>query len=176
MIISVTVRNGEGEAWQKEYVDEKLQKLKKYVDNAVEAHVILSVEKFRNVAEINLAANGLNVNAKEEEKDMRLAIDNAIVKVERQLKKHKEKTREHKNSSMRESAEGTVAEDLEDSGNANVVSVRSLVLEPMSMEDAVMEMQTTKNHFVVYRDSTTENINVMYRQDDGKFALIETTG
>ena len=176
MIISVTFRNGEGEAWQKEYVDEKLQKLKKYVDNAVEAHVILSVEKFRNVAEINLAANGLNVNAKEEEKDMRLAIDNAIVKIERQLKKHKEKTREHKNSSMRESGEGTVAEDLEDSGNANVVSVRSLVLEPMSMEDAVMEMQTTKNHFVVYRDSTTENINVMYRQDDGKFALIETTG
>ena len=179
MIISVTFRNGEGEAWQKEYVDEKLQKLKKYVDNAVEAHVILSVEKFRNVAEINLAANGLNVNAKEEEKDMRLAIDNAIVKIERQLKKHKEKTREHKNNSFRESGEAggrTAVEDLEDAANVNVVSVRNLVLKPMSMDDAVMEMETTKNHFVVYRDSTTENINVMYRQDDGKFALIETTG
>jgi putative sigma-54 modulation protein len=179
MIISVTFRNAEGESWQKGYVDERLQKLKKYVDNAVEAHVILSVEKFRNVAEINLAANGLNINAKEEEKDMRLAIDNAIVKIERQLKKHKEKIREHKNNSLREdgdAGDGIAVEDLEDLAGIEVVSVRSLALKPMSMDDAVMEMETTKNRFVVYRDSTTENINVMYRQEDGKFALIETTG
>lgn len=179
MIVSVTFRNAEGEAWQKGYVDEKLQKLKKYVDNAVEARVILSVEKFRNVAEINLAANGLNINAKEEEKDMHLAIDNAVVKIERQLKKHKEKIREHKNNSMREDGAaggGTAAEDLEDSSGIEVVSVRSLVLKPMSMDDAVMELETAKNRFVVYRDSTTENINVLYRQEDGKFALIETTG
>jgi putative sigma-54 modulation protein len=179
MIVSVTFRNAEGESWQKGYVDEKLQKLKKYVDNAVEARVILSVEKFRNVAEINLAANGLNINAKEEEKDMHLAIDNAVVKIERQLKKHKEKIREHKNNSMREGGAaggGTAVEDMEDSSGIEVVSVRSLVLKPMSMDDAVMEMETAKNRFVVYRDSTTENINVLYRQEDGKFALIETTG
>jgi putative sigma-54 modulation protein len=176
MIISVTCRNTDGESWQKGYVEERLQKLKKYVDNVVEARVILSVEKFRNVAEINLAANGLNINAKEEEKDMHLAIDNAIVKIERQLKKHKEKIREHKNNSLREDGGGIAAEDPEDFGGIEVVSVRSLVLKPMSMDDAVMEMETTKNRFVVYRDSTTENINVMYRQEDGKFALIETTG
>jgi len=179
MIISVTFRNGEGESWQKGYVDEKLQKLKKYVDNAVEAHVILSVEKFRNVAEINLTGNGLNINAKEEEKDMHLAIDNAVVKIERQLKKHKEKIREHKNNSLREeggAGEGMAAEELEDLSGVEVVSVKSLVLKPMSMDDAVMEMETTRNRFVVYRDSTTENINVMYRQEDGRFALIETTG
>ena len=64
MIISVTFRNSEGEAWQKEYVEEKLGKLKKYVDYPVEAHVVLSVEKFRNVIDINLTSNGLNINAK----------------------------------------------------------------------------------------------------------------
>jgi len=179
MIISVTFRNAEGESWQKGYVEERLQKLKKYVDNAVEAHVILAVEKFRNVAEINLTVNGLNINAKEEEKDMHLAIDNAIVKIERQLKKHKEKIREHKNNSLRDegaASGGMTSDDAEDSLGVEVVSVRSLVLKPMSMDDAVMEMETTKNRFVVYRDSITENINVMYRQEDGKFALIETTG
>ncbi|MDP2156692.1 MAG: ribosome-associated translation inhibitor RaiA [Nitrospirota bacterium] len=179
MIISVTFRNTEGESWQRGYVEERMQKIKKYVDKAVEAHVILSVEKFRNVVEINFAANGLNINAKEEEKDMHLAIDNAIVKIERQLKKHKEKIRYHKNSSLREeggAGGGSAADDLEDLSGIEAVSVRSLALKPMSMEDAVMEMETTKNMFVVYRDSTTENINVMYRQEDGKFALIETTG
>ena len=70
MKISVTFRNAEWEDWQMEYVEERLKKLEKYIDNPVDASVILSVEKFRNTAEINLMANGLNINGKEEEKDM----------------------------------------------------------------------------------------------------------
>jgi len=76
MKISLTFRNTEGENWQKEYVDERFGKVKKYIDRPVDVHVILSVEKFRNVAEVNMIADGLNINAKEEAKDMRLAIDN----------------------------------------------------------------------------------------------------
>jgi putative sigma-54 modulation protein len=179
MMISVTFRNTEGEEWQREYLDEKLRKLKKYVDNPVEARVVLSVEKFRNVAEINLAANGLSVNAKEEGKDMHTAIDNAIEKIERQLKKFKDKIRGHKNNSLREErieAQEPISEDLEDLAAGKVVEVRKLVLKPMSVEDVVMEMETTKNRFVVYRDSATENISVMYRREDGYYTLIETRG
>ncbi|MBM4314314.1 MAG: ribosome-associated translation inhibitor RaiA, partial [Deltaproteobacteria bacterium] len=101
MKISVTFRNTEGDNWQKEYVAEKLDKLKKYIDNPVDARVILSVEKFRNTAEINLMADGLNINSREEEKEMVLAIDNAIEKIERQLKKRKEKIRGFKNNTTR---------------------------------------------------------------------------
>src|SRR3989304_9887155 len=101
MIISVTFRNSEGEAWQKEYVEDKLKKLKKYMDYPVDAHVVLSVEKFRNVADINLTSNGLNINAKEEEKDMHIAIDNAILKIERQLKRGRKKIGGHRNNSCR---------------------------------------------------------------------------
>jgi putative sigma-54 modulation protein len=179
MIISVTFRNTEGEAWQREYVDERLNKLKKYVDHPADARVVLSVEKFRNVAEINLTADGLNINAKEEEKDMHLAIYNAIAKIERQLKKRKEKIRTHKNSSLRDVGEGlesATPEDLEDMTGAKVMEVRKLVLAPMSLDDAVMEMETTKNRFVVYRDSATENISIIYRREDGNYSLIETNG
>ncbi|MDO8721976.1 MAG: ribosome-associated translation inhibitor RaiA [Syntrophales bacterium] len=179
MIISVTFRNSEGEAWQKEYVEEKLNKLKKYVDYPVEAHVVLSVEKFRNVADINLTSNGLNINAKEEDKDMHLAIDNAMLKIERQLKKHKEKIRGHKNNSLREEGMGSLgpaSEEIEDLPGDKVVKVRQVVLTHMSLDDALMEMETTNKRFVVYRDSATENINIMYRREDGNFTLIETKG
>ena len=91
MNISVTFRNSEGENWQKTYVEERIEKLKKYFDAPAEAHIILSTEKFRNVVEINLSANGWNVNAKEEAKDMHLAVDSCIDKIEKQLKKQKEK-------------------------------------------------------------------------------------
>jgi len=175
MKISVTFRNAEGETWQKEYVEERLQKLKKYIDNPVDARVILSVEKFRNTAEINLMANGLNVNGKEEDKDMHLAIDNAIEKIERQLKKRKEKVRGFKTNPSRngESGEESAVEEGEESPDAKVVETRKVVLKPMSIDDAVLEMETTKNRFVIYRDSSTENVSVIYRREDGKFALME---
>jgi putative sigma-54 modulation protein len=175
MKISVTFRNAEGENWQKEYVEERLQKLKKYIDNPVDARVILSVEKFRNTAEINLMANGLNINSKEEEKDMHLAIDNAIEKIERQLKKRKERVRGFKTNAARSGEFGgdSVAEEGEDPIDAKVVETRKIVLKPMSIDDAVLEMETTKNRFVIYRDSSTEQVNVIYRREDGKFALLE---
>lgn len=93
MNISVTFRTSEGENWQKTYVEERIVKLKKYLDVPSEAHVVLSTEKFRNVVEINLSANGWNVNAKEEAKDMHLAVDSCIDKIEKQLKKQREKNR-----------------------------------------------------------------------------------
>lgn len=175
MKISVTFRNTEGESWQKEYVEERLGKLKRYIDNPVDARVILSVEKFRNTAEINLSSNGLNINSREEEKDMHLAIDNAIEKLERQLKKRKEKIRGFKSSPSREEAsEGEApGEEGEDLSAAKVVETRKIVLKPMSIDDAILEMETTKNRFVIYRDASLENVNVIYRREDGKFALLE---
>ncbi len=175
MKISVTFRNTEGDNWQKEYVAERLDKLKKYIDNPVDARVILSVEKFRNTAEINLMADGLNINSKEEEKEMVLAIDNAIEKIERQLKKRKEKIRGFKNNSTRsgEPDSESQGEESEELPETKVVETRKVVLKPMSIDDAVMEMETTKNRFVIYRDSSTENVNVIYRREDGKFALLE---
>jgi putative sigma-54 modulation protein len=178
MNISVTFRNTEGEDWQKEYINEKLKKIKRYVDSPVEAHMILSVEKFRNTAEINLMVDGLNVNAKEEAKDMSLAIDNAIEKIERQLKKHKEKIRGHKVNSVRDEGIGPmelVPDDVEeDVPGGKVVKTRKIILEPMSLEDAIMEIETSKNRFIIYRDSYTENVSVIYRRDDGHYGLIKT--
>jgi putative sigma-54 modulation protein len=177
MKISVTFRNTEGETWQKEYVEERLKKLEKYIDNPVDARVILSVEKFRSTADINLMASGLTLNGREEGKDMRLAIDNAIEKIERQLKKRKEKVRVFKTAPPRDGEfDGeSAAEEGEESPDAKVVETRKVVLMPMSIDDAVLEMETTKNRFVIYRDSSTENVNVIYRREDGKFGLMEVS-
>ncbi|MDO8785111.1 MAG: ribosome-associated translation inhibitor RaiA [Syntrophales bacterium] len=178
MNISVTFRNTGGEDWQKEYIHEKLKKIKRYVDSPAEAHVILSVEKFRNTAEINLMVDGLNVNAKEEAKDMSLAMDNAVEKIERQLKKHKEKIRGHKVNSVRDEKIGAMElptdDTEEDASEAKVVETRKIVLKPMSLEDAIMEIEMSKNRFIIYRDSYTENVSVIYRRDDGHYGLIET--
>jgi putative sigma-54 modulation protein len=178
MKISVTFRNTEGDNWHKEYIDQKLKKLEKYLDTPVEARVVLSVEKFRNVAEVNLMTNGQTLNAKEEAKEMSLAIDNAVEKIERQLKKRKERMRGHKTNAARlegAAPQEVYPDDIDEAQEVRIVEMRKVVLKPMSLEDAIMEIDISKNRFVVYRDSSTENVSIIYVRDDGKYALIETS-
>jgi len=177
MKISVTFRNTEGEEWFKDYVEEKLGKLKKYIDRPVEVRVVLSVEKFRNVAEINLMDNGMNVNTREEAKEMALAIDEAVEKIERQLKKHREKMRVHKGAGAKtgddQFAETSEA-DVEDANEERIVETRKIILKPMSHDDAIMDLETSRNLFIIFRDAATENVSVIYRRDDGNYVLVET--
>jgi putative sigma-54 modulation protein len=175
MKISVTFRNGEGENWQKVYAEEKIQKLNKYLDTPTEAHIIVSMEKFRNFAEINLSSNGWNINAKEEAKDMHLAIDSCIEKIEKQLKKQREKIREHKPKSIRRGKEKSEeGEEEEESNISKIAETRKVILKPMSFDEAIMEIEGTKDRFIIYRDSSSENVSLIYRRDDGNYALIET--
>jgi len=177
MKISVTFRNTDGEEWFKNYVEEKLGKLKKYLDRPVDVRVVLSVEKFRNVAEINLTDNGMIVNTREEAKEMALAIDEAVEKIERQLKKHREKMRIHKGAGVKagESIFESVPEaGLEDIHEPRFVETRKAILNPMSHDDAIMELEASKNLFIIFRDTATENVAVIYRRDDGNYVLVET--
>ena len=175
MKISVTFRNGEGENWQKVYAEEKMQKLKKYLDTPAEAHIVVSMEKFRNATEINLSSNGWNINAKEEDKDMRIAIDRCVDKIEKQLKKQKEKIREHKPRSIRQTQEPSVAgEELDETATSKITETRKVILKPMTFDDAVMELEETDDRFIIYRDTSSENVSLIYRRDDGNFTLIET--
>jgi putative sigma-54 modulation protein len=176
MKITLTFRNTGGEDWFRQVVDERLGKLEKYLDHPAEAHVVLSVEKFRHVAEISLSADGANVIAKEEAKDMNTAIDNAVEKVERQLKKHKQKVRSRKSGAARGEETALLAEthEEEETRDSRLVETRKLVVRPLSLDDAILEMQTVRNLFLIYRDTASENVSVLYRRDDGNLVLIET--
>lgn len=175
MNVSVTFRTSEGEDWQKNYAEERIVKLKKYLDAPAEAHVVLSTEKFRNVVEIKLSANGWSVNAREEAKDMHLAVDSCIDKIEKQLKKQKEKNREHKPRSIRHAGVKTSEPPEEDyEAKARIVETRKVVLKPLSLEEAALEMESGNARFLIYRDTASEKVSLVYRLDDGNFAHIET--
>ena len=179
MQVSVTFRNTEAEDWFKDYVNDRLSKIRKFIDKPLEAHVIITVEKFRNIADVNLMAKGININGKEEAKDMQLAFDAVMDKIEKQLKKHREKVRNHKEPvSLREEAgmEATTvaaAEEGEEDVHPRIVETRRVILIPMSVDDAIMKLESNNNHFIVYRDSATERVNILYRKEDGDFGLIE---
>jgi len=176
MQISLTFRNMEGEDWLKDHVSKKIQRLKKYIDKPVETSVILSVEKFRNVAEVKLLGKGVNIVGKEEAKDMITAVDEVVDKIERQLKKHKEKIQNRKENAAKAGSEllEEGAETPTGETEPQIVETRNVVLQPMSVDDAVLQIEGSKAPFVVYRDFSTENVSILYRRNDGNYGLIET--
>ena len=97
-------------------------------------------------------------------------------KIERQIKKHKEKSRDRKAGTSRAEERGGLREasaGIEDEPRSRVVETRKVVLKPMSLEEAMIEMEGSRNRFVIYRDALSENISVIYRREDGNFALLE---
>src|SRR3989338_4936971 len=97
MQITITGRHIEVTQALKDYIEEKLERLdKKYFLKIVESHVILDVEKYRQFAEIIIVGKHLRLTGKEETGDLYTSVDNALAKIAGQLKKFKDKLKEHK--------------------------------------------------------------------------------
>lgn len=90
----------------RDYVNNKMERLERHFDIVQDIHVVLSVEKLRHKAEATLHVNGGSVFADAVEEDMYAAIDALTDKLDRQVRKHKEKMTDHHRS------EGSIARDL----------------------------------------------------------------
>lgn len=177
MQIAVTFRHMEVSEALRAYVEEKISRVKKYIDEPIDAQAVLSVEKkIRHSAEVTLVAKGITIKGSDETNDMYAAIDGMVDKIERQLKRYKEKIKRHKPVSERvRQVEKTVfAADSIDEGSPEPIVIRSqsFSVKPLSVEEAVMQMDLLNKTFLVFSDATTNEISVVYRRKDGNYGLI----
>ncbi|HEY5974350.1 MAG TPA: ribosome-associated translation inhibitor RaiA [Geobacteraceae bacterium] len=177
MQISTTFRHMEPSEALKSYAEEKLERVKKYIDEPIIAQVYLSVEKIRHIVEITLNAKGVTIKASEATNDMYASIDAVVDKIERQLRRYKERLKDHKPAveGRPRPAQKTIvqAESVEQQLEPVVIKSEPIFIKPMSVDEAVMQMDLMHKEFLVYTDATTENINVIYRRKDGNYGLIE---
>lgn len=177
MQISTTFRHMEPSEALKSYAEEKLERIRKYIDEPVVAQVYLTVEKIRHIVEITISAKGVSTKASEATNDMYAAIDAVIDKIERQLRRYKERLKGHKPSEGPErqvQKKIIAAEDLEQSKEPVIIRSKTVSLKPMSVDEAVMQMDLLHKDFLVFTDAGSDHINVVYRRRDGNFGLIET--
>ena len=173
MQTSVTFKNLDPSDTLKSYVADKLDRFDRLLDNPAEANVVLSVEKFRHIAEINIAGDRLTINGKEETVDMYSAIDNVLDKLEKQIKKSKEKIRERRTASKTKNfavEDEAVAIDDE---IERQVRVKNIEYKPMDVEEAVLQMDLTTDNFLVFTNARSDRVNVLYRRRDGHYGLIQ---
>jgi putative sigma-54 modulation protein len=135
------------------------------------------VEKFRHIAEININGDRLTINGKEETNDMYSAIDMVLDKLEKQIKKNKQKIRERrpgvkaKNIALMEADINLPEEEL-----VREVKVKNIEYKPMDVEEAVLQMDLLSNSFLVFTNARSDRVNVLYRRKDGHYGLIQPNG
>ena len=175
MDITVTFRHMEPTESLRTYAEEKVSKIKKYLDFPVEAHIVLTVEKFRHVADVTLSLNGTMVKGVEETDDMYSAIDQVMDKIEIQVKRLRSKFRSRRaeNKKGEESIEGEAEGPAEPLLEEPSIEVEKLDAKPMDPEEAAMQLSMMQRDFLVFRNSQSRQINVLYKRRDGNLGLIE---
>ncbi len=181
MQIAVTFRHMESSDAIRSYVEEKLARVKKYIDEPIDAQVVLSVQKkINHRAEVVMVAKGLTMKSTESKNDMYAAIDLMVDKIERQLKRYKDKLKKHKGGEgIQRRLEKTVfsAASVDEGSDApEIVRSHSFFVKPMSVEEAVMQMDLLQKEFLAFTDENSGEMNVVYRRKDGNYGLIVPQG
>ncbi len=181
MILGITGRNIDITPALREFTSDKLSKLSRLIDEIIETHVILHVEKHRHVAEIVVKARHQKFTGIEETGDMYASIGNAIDKIEKQARRAKDKVttrRKHAPSAHDVAAEppDEVPPSPQPAGSGatpRIIRTNDHRMKPMSAEDAALEFTQSEREFLVYRDARSQRISIMYRRRDGNLGLIE---
>jgi putative sigma-54 modulation protein len=200
MQFSVTFRHMEATDAIREYARDKTDRIKKYFPDPISAHVVLSTERsYLHVADVNIQLhNGLQIKGHEVTEDMYSSIDLVIAKIERQVRRYKEKIRGHKSRAdfselpiayhvlEGEGRESTATTSAQTDGphavatspaaarTATIIRSSKFFARPLTVDEAIMQMNLLENHFLVFRNSQDGQVNVVYRRDDGDYGLIET--
>jgi ribosome hibernation promoting factor len=176
MRLQVKGRNVEVSEQIRNYAQEKLRKLDKLVADPTRVELELALEKnpsiaANHIAEATIWTKGPVLRARESSSDMKASIDQLVDKLERQVKRYREKRRPRRHTR----AEGGVGAPplpvFEE--EPTIVKTKQFAVKPMSPEEAVLQLALVGHDFFVFRNADSGEVNVLYRRRDGDFGLIE---
>jgi len=187
MLIHIKGKNIEITDALKRYVDKKLQKLEKYFHNIREASVVMSVHRGMYIVEVQLEGDGILLRGEERRgTDMYGSIDQVVEKLEVRVKKFKGKlygkttdNGPRAKEAIREQVmtEAFGSEEAEPEAGAEmtpvIVRTKRFAMKPMTPEEAAQQMELVHHDFFVFRNADTEDVNVVYKREDGDYGLIE---
>ncbi len=190
MQLSVTFRHMEATEALKSYAGERIQRIKKYFPDPISVHVVLSTIRYNHRVDVNVQLhNGFQIAGRETTENMYSSIDLVVAKIERQVRRYKDKLRTHKTKSnfapvpwthsvlvseepIASTEESTPPE--QSAREPNVVQrTERFHANPMSVAQAAMQLDLLDEQFLVFRNQDSGGVNVIYRREDGSYGLIE---
>lgn len=176
MKIEFTGRNFTVSPAIQKHTQEHFAKIDSILNNAIKAHIILSIEKHhRHVAEIVIHWKEHELTSTADATDMYVSVTQAINRLHRQAQKLKGKIIDRKHHAVATKLTTAVAPgDVTPSKLApRIIRSRRYAIKPMTPEEAMLNVASDGEQFLVFRDAETERIGVMYKRKDGNFGLIE---
>jgi ribosome hibernation promoting factor len=181
MRLEVKGRNVEVNDAIRRYAAEKLDRIEKQLPETTQIEVELQVEKNPSIADHHIAeatvwTKGSTIRARERSVGMEASIDQLVDKLERQVKRYREKRRVAPRRHARDGGDPPEPAPLllpDEEQEASIVKMKQFSVYPMTPEEAVLQLELVGHDFFVFRNAKTEIINVVYRRRDGDYGLIE---
>jgi ribosome hibernation promoting factor len=176
MRLQVKGRNLEVSEQIRQYAEDKLGKLDRLVKDPTRVELELLVEKNpsisdNHVAEATVWTKGPVLRAREASGDMKASIDQLVDKLERQVKRYREKRRVAPRRHVPPLAEAPPVEV--DETAVAITKTKQFTVSPMTADEAVLQLELIGHDFFVFRNAESDGINVVYRRRDGRYGLIE---
>ena len=172
MKIIITGKNLEVSEGLRNAVEDKIGKLEKYFAEDTTAKVTLSVERDRQKIEVTIPVKGSIIRSEQTSSDMYVSIDLVQEIIERQLKKYKTKLVDAKQNAAAFS-QAYVEEEYDDPEEIKIVRSKRFGIKPMDPEEACVQMELLGHSFYVFRNSETDEVNVVYKRKGNTYGLIE---
>lgn len=159
----------------RQVAEKKLAKIKKYFNDILDVRLEVEQERHLFVADLLVRGKDFHVKSTSQNKDLTTAIQDAVDKLEIQARRAKTKLKDHKSRAGRAEPpeEGPEGEpEPVPAGEARIVERSTITVKPMSVEEAVMQLEKSRSDFLVFRNSSSDSINVLYRRTGHDLGLI----
>ncbi len=159
----------------KERVYKKLGKLEKFFKDDPLVQVTLSVNKERQKVEVTIPSSGVIYRAEETDFDLYDAIDKIVDLIERQMRKHKTHLEKKLKKGVLDTPFESQFSNLEEQEETEfqVVRVKKFTFKPMSVEEAILQMNLLGHQFFVFNNADSDSFGIVYKRKDGNYGLIE---
>ena len=153
-----------------EYADKKLTKLDRFFGDEADAKLTVSTLKDDIIIELTVKYENLIFRAEQRAKDKNDALDACVDKIIRQIRKNKTKVEKRLKANAFDIQE---SETVEEQSRYEIIKRKKFTLRPMNEEEAILQMNMLDHNFFMFKNGDTGEINVVYKRDDGNYALLE---
>ena len=161
----------------KDYIEEKLGRLDKYLENSenVRANVIAKVNGHQQTMEITIPLKSFILRSEETQEDFYAAVDKTIDKLERQIRKNKTRLMSRNSKPSYDfNFEMIDFDKEEEKEESKIVKRKTIEVKPMDEEEAILQMELLGHQFYMYKDADTNKPAVVYKRNDGNYGVIES--
>ncbi len=172
MNIKVTGKNIEITDAIRDYVESKADRLEKFENANTELNVVCSIEREEQIVELQLSHNGDFVKIEERNNDLYASIDLALDRLERQMRKDKEKkTDKNKDASLKDKFLNMIS-NVTAKEEGEVTKTKCYEIKPLSLEDAKLKLSSSDDMFLTFIDADSKEVHVLYKRNDSTFGLV----